>query len=216
MKATTAAATNPPKINQVAVKDLKPSPHNSRTHSPAQIDKIAASIQEFGWTNPILIDAGKNILAGHGRIMAAQKLELEKVPAINLSHLSDAQKRALIIADNQLALDAEWDKNTLKAEIESLLENQFEITLLGFDDADLAELIGFDADEVEMPDLKSGEKDPFQQMTFTLHDEQAEKVTKAMTIAKSMGKFVDSPNKNENGNALARICEIFIKQNGNR
>jgi ParB-like chromosome segregation protein Spo0J len=123
-----------PKIEQVAVADLIPYASNSRTHSDAQVAQIAASIKEFGWTNPILIDGEKGLIAGHGRLLAARKLGLENVPAIILDHLTKAQQRALVIADNQLALNAGWDINMLKAEIEDLKLEDFDLSLLGFDD----------------------------------------------------------------------------------
>ena len=96
-------------IEYRSIDALLPYARNPRTHSPAQIAKIAASIVEFGWTQPILIDGGNGIIAGHGRLAAARKLELGEVPVIELGHLSPAQKRAYVIADNRLALDAGWD-----------------------------------------------------------------------------------------------------------
>ena len=122
------------KIETRLVADLIPYASNSRTHSDAQIAQIAASIKEFGWTNPILIDGDNTIIAGHGRLLAARKLGLEDVPAIILDHLTKAQQRALVIADNQLALNAGWDMNMLKAEIEDLGLEGFDLDLLGFDE----------------------------------------------------------------------------------
>jgi ParB-like chromosome segregation protein Spo0J len=123
-----------PKIEQRSVSELIPYAANSRTHSDAQVAQIAASIKEFGWTNPILIDGDNTIIAGHGRLLAARKLGMEEVPAIILDHLTKAQQRALVIADNQLALNAGWDMDMLKAEIEDLILEDFNINLLGFDD----------------------------------------------------------------------------------
>jgi DNA modification methylase len=123
-----------PKIETRSVADLIPYASNSRTHSDAQVAQIAASIKEFGWTNPILIDGENTIIAGHGRLLAARKLGLDKVPAIVLDHLTKPQQRALVIADNQLALNAGWDMDMLKAEIEDLNLEDFDISLLGFDD----------------------------------------------------------------------------------
>jgi len=123
-----------PKIEMRSVADLIPYAANSRTHSDAQVAQIAASIKEFGWTNPILIDGDNTIIAGHGRLLAARKLGLEEVPAIILDHLSKAQQRALVIADNQLALNAGWNMDMLKAEIEDLNLENFDINLLGFDE----------------------------------------------------------------------------------
>ena len=130
-----------PKIETRLVADLIPYAANSRTHSDAQIAQIAASIREFGWTNPILIDGDNTIIAGHGRLLAARKLGMESVPAIVLDHLTKAQQRALVIADNQLALNAGWDIGMLKAEIEDLNLEGFDLELLGFDERELANFI---------------------------------------------------------------------------
>lgn len=121
-------------IRYVSVADLIPYAANSRTHSEEQVTQIAASIREFGFTNPILINSEKTIIAGHGRLMAAKKLGLEQVPAITLDHLNKAQQKALVIADNQLALNAGWNMDMLKAEIEGLALEDFDLELLGFDD----------------------------------------------------------------------------------
>jgi DNA modification methylase len=147
-----------PKIETRSVADLIPYAANSRTHSDAQVAQIAASIKEFGWTNPILIDGENTIIAGHGRLLAARKLGLEEVPAIILDHLSKAQQRALVIADNQLALNAGWDIDMLKAEIEDLNLENFDISLLGFDDKFLDGLLEPEptdglTDEDEVPDV---------------------------------------------------------------
>lgn len=121
-------------IEYESVEALLPYVANSRTHSDAQVAQIAASIKEFGWTNPILIDGENTIIAGHGRLLAARKLGMEKVPIICLDHLTKAQQKALVIADNQLALNAGWNMDMLKAEIEDLKLEDFDIDLLGFDD----------------------------------------------------------------------------------
>jgi len=121
-------------IKYIPVADLIPYAANSRTHSDAQVAQIAASIREFGFTNPILVNGENTIIAGHGRLMAARKLGLEEVPVIALEHLSKAQQKALVIADNQLALNAGWDVDMLKAEIEDLNLEDFDLSLLGFDD----------------------------------------------------------------------------------
>lgn len=123
------------------VDDLIPYAANSRTHSAEQIAQIAASIREFQFTNPILIDGDNTIIAGHGRLMAARKLGLDEVPAIVLDHLTKAQQRALVIADNQLALNAGWDMEMLKAEIDALNFDGFELDLLGFNDGELHDLL---------------------------------------------------------------------------
>ena len=117
-----------------SILDLIPYVNNSRTHSEEQINQIAASIKEFGFTSPILIDEQGGVIAGHGRIMAAKKLGLTDAPCIVLEGLTEAQKKAYVIADNQLPMNAEWDLDKLKLEIENLEELDFDISLLGFDD----------------------------------------------------------------------------------
>jgi DNA modification methylase len=123
------------------VETLIPFARNPRTHSEAQVAKLAASIVEFGWTNPILVDCTQGIIAGHGRIAAARKLGLTEVPVIELGHLSPAQKRAYVIADNRLALDAGWDEEMLAAELAELSEAGYDLDLTGFDADELADLM---------------------------------------------------------------------------
>src|SRR5450759_4874683 len=106
---------------------LVPYAHNARTHSPDQVAQIAASIVEFGFTNPILVDAMAGIIAGHGRLLAAQKLGLEEIPVVVLDHLSDIQRRAYILADNKLALNAGWDEEVLRTGLASLEADGFEL-----------------------------------------------------------------------------------------
>ena len=199
-------------VKQTEIADLIPYANNSRTHSDSQVAQIAASIKEFGFNNPILLDGEKGIIAGHGRLLAARKLNLDKVPTIELEHLTDAQRKAYIIADNKLALNAGWDMELLSLEMNGLDQEDFDLSLLGFDDEELATFLVEPIDEY--PNLPSGDKKPFQQMTFTLHDEQVDYVNQATDIAKKMGSFVDSPNENGNGNALARVCEMFVGQHG--
>ena len=119
-------------IQYKATEDLIPYARNSRTHSAEQVAQIAASIREFGWTNPVLIDGENGIIAGHGRVLAAHKLGETQVPTIELSHMSDIQKRAYIIADNKLALNAGWDDEMLALEIDELKEAGFDLGLTGF------------------------------------------------------------------------------------
>ena len=114
---------------------------NPRTHTAEQVHQVASSIQEFGWTNPILIGADNDVIAGHARLLAARQLGLQEVPVIVLERLSEAQRRALVIADNQLALDAGWDEEMLRLELTALSEEEFPMALLGFDDQRLAELL---------------------------------------------------------------------------
>ncbi|GHU13540.1 hypothetical protein AGMMS50225_23730 [Betaproteobacteria bacterium] len=123
------------------VEALIPYARNPRTHSEAQIAKIAASIVEYGWTNPVLVDGDNGIIAGHGRLAAARKLGMDQVPVIELAHLTTAQKRALVIADNQLALDAGWDEELLALELAELSDAGYELALTGFDNVEIEALL---------------------------------------------------------------------------
>ena len=127
-------------IKEVAVDKLIPYAKNSRTHSPEQVGQIAASIKEFGFRNPILVD-NLTLIAGHGRLLAAQKLGLDKVPTIDCSDMTESQKKAYIIADNKLALNAGWDTAMLTIEMQELQEEGFDLELLGFDDKELNALL---------------------------------------------------------------------------
>lgn len=128
-------------IEQVAVAALMPYARNSRTHSDEQVEQIARSIREFGFTNPVLIDGAGEIVAGHGRILGARKIGMEMVPCIRLLHLSEAQRRAYVIADNKLAMNAGWDDALLSVEIKDLADIGFDLTLTGFSDGELADLL---------------------------------------------------------------------------
>lgn len=141
----------------LATKDLIPYARNTRTHSDEQVNQIVSSIKEFGFTNPVLVDQDNMIIAGHGRVMAANKLKLDKVPTICLKHLTEAQKKAYIIADNRLALNAGWDEDMLKVELEELNDLEFDISLLGFEDNEIESLLSEQTegltDEDAVPDL---------------------------------------------------------------
>jgi len=146
-------------IEQTATTDLIPYVSNSRTHSEGQVAQIAASIKEFGFNNPILVDKEKGIIAGHGRVLAARKLGMDKVPTVELSHLTETQRRAYIIADNKLALNADWDMEMLSLEMGGLDQEGFDLSLIGFNEDELANIFvetteGLtDPDEVpEVPD----------------------------------------------------------------
>ena len=128
-------------IQEKLVSELIPYVNNSRTHSDEQVAQIAASIKEFGWTNPILIDGDNGIIAGHGRLMAARKLGHDKVPTIELKDLTETQKKAYIIADNRLALNAGWDNELLTIELNDLLADGFTLNVLGFDVDELQKLL---------------------------------------------------------------------------
>jgi ParB-like nuclease domain len=142
------------RIERWPIEKLRPYERNPRTHSEAQVDQIAASMVEFGWTNPILIDENAGILAGHGRLLAARKLGLAEVPVIRFEHLSEAQKRAYLIADNTLALNAGWSEELLVQELAWLRDERFDLDLIGFDATELERLLALadgasESDEAE-------------------------------------------------------------------
>ena len=131
---------NFPEYKTVSVSSLIQYARNSRTHSDAQVDKIAASIKEFSFLNPIITDGKSGIVAGHGRVMAAKKLGMKDVPTIDAAHLTDTQRRAYILADNRLALDAGWDDEMLRVELDALGVDGFDLELTGFSLDEIADL----------------------------------------------------------------------------
>ena len=147
-------------VERWSISRLIPRITNPRTHTPEQVAQVAASMREFGWTNPILVGADNDVLAGHARLFAARQLGLTEVPVIQLGHLSEPQRRALVIADNQLAITgAGWDEETLRLELAALSEESFDLSLVGFDDDELARLLAEQdsaeglTDEDAVPDL---------------------------------------------------------------
>jgi len=141
------------KIEFRPVAELVPYAGNARTHPDWQIAQIAASIEEFGFTNPVLIGPDNVVIAGHGRLKAAERLGLEKVPVIVLGHLTERQRRALVIADNKIAENAGWDEELLARELAALQEDGFDLELLGFSDTELEDLLGGLEDPGELPSL---------------------------------------------------------------
>jgi DNA modification methylase len=145
-------------ITYCATSSLRPYATNPRTHSKAQLKKLMRSIEEFGWANPILIDDSGMVMCGHGRLLAAEKLGIAEVPTITLGHLSEAQRRAYILADNAIAEKAGWSKSLLKAELQGLLEIGYDVELTGFDTLEIDSLLSLDdgaaseEEEVELPD----------------------------------------------------------------
>lgn len=153
----------------VSISQLVPYVNNARTHSDAQVKKLRASLREFGFINPVIIDSEYNVIAGHGRILAAKEEGIEKVPCVFVDYLTPAQKKAYILADNRMAMDAGWDEELLRVEIETLQAESFDVWLTGFDEKDIAELFAgeddgaldddFDVDEElqKPPVTKSGD-----------------------------------------------------------
>ena len=133
----------------VSIDKLIPYINNARTHSPEQIKKLRASLREFGFINPVIIDKDFNVIAGHGRLLAAKEEGIKEVPCVFVDYLTEAQKKAYIIADNRMAMDAGWDEELLRVEIEALQAEAFDLSLTGFDDTEIADLFGDDSDVQE-------------------------------------------------------------------
>jgi ParB-like chromosome segregation protein Spo0J len=146
------------KLQNIAIDKLMLCTRNARTHSEDQIIKLQASIKEFGFVNPILIDSDFNIIAGHGRLLAAKKEGLKEVPCVCVNHLTEVQKRAYIIADNRLALDAGWDMDLLKLELAELKTMDFNLDLTGFDNCEI-DLMFEEKEEKKAIDLDESESD---------------------------------------------------------
>ena len=140
-------------IENIPIGQLKAYEKNSRTHGKKQISQVVASIKEFGFTNPLLIDENDTLIAGHGRLLAAKEMGMDEIPCVRLSHLSDAQKKAYVIADNKIALNSGWDDDLLKSELEELDNLGFDVAVTGFDDL----LDGAGLDEQEEGKVKFSE-----------------------------------------------------------
>jgi len=202
-------------VAYLPIGSLRTFERNSRVHSVEQVAQIAASIKEFGFTNPILIDETNEIIAGHGRLEAAQLIGMDHVPCIMLDDLSIAQKRKLVIADNRLAINASWDCDVLAVELDELRELGEDLTILGFDADELNNLIGTPRLGPKPEKEKDDEDDPtVRRVEFKLHEDQKLEIERAIELACTMGPFIDTGNDSQAGNALARICETFITQNG--
>ncbi|MEY9042528.1 ParB/Srx family N-terminal domain-containing protein [Escherichia coli] len=155
------------KIEYLPVGKLLRYAKNSRTHSDEQVEQLVNSIREFDFTNPVLIDEKNELIAGHGRLAAAEILEMDKVPAIRLSNLSEKQKKAYRIADNKLALNAGWDMQLLAEEVKELMDDDFDIDLLGFNDAELDEMLSD-----EQPQEEDDNSSPVVQIKYLAIDKE--------------------------------------------
>lgn len=182
------------KFEQVPVDKLVPYARNARTHSKQQIAQLRASIREFGFVSPAVIDSDYNILVGHGRVQAAREEGYKTIPCVFAENLTEAQKRAYILADNQLALNAGWDEDMLSVELEDLKNDNFDLSLLGFDDTDLDKYLSKDEEDVSDDDFDLSaalEKATFVQSgdlwTVGRHKLLCGDATKAEDVAKLMG-----------------------------
>jgi DNA modification methylase len=155
-----------PNITMIDTDSLIPYVNNARTHSQEQINQIAASIKEFGFINPVIIDGDNGIIAGHGRVQAAQKLGMAEVPCVQASHLTEAQKKAYILADNKLALNAGWDDELLRLELQSLDDLDFDLELTGFDLEEIEALGELDVEELDIEEqaIPEPQEDPISKL----------------------------------------------------
>ncbi|MGX1323274.1 hypothetical protein AB7M17_006727 [Bradyrhizobium sp. USDA 377] len=191
------------------IERLRPYERNSRRHSPEQIEQIAASIREWGWTIPILAADDGMVLAGHGRLAAGQLLGIAEVPVIVARGWSENQKRAYIIADNRLTDASDWDDEMLRLELNDLLEGGFELSLTGISADELSKLSVGVGELEAMPELPDGDRSPYRDMTFILYGEQWEIVDRAIKLA-MVPRQPDDPNRSPQGNALAAICAEYL------
>ena len=182
-----------PSIKTVLVDDLIPYARNSRTHSDEQVSQIAASIKEFGFLNPVIVDGENGIIAGHGRVMAAKKLGMKDLPCVEASHLTDAQRRAYIIADNKLALNAGWDDEMLRVEFDELGALGFDINLTGFHESELNlyqpdyDLLDDASVDEQIDSLAAGVKKAIQIEFENEHYEEAQEIIK---FWRSQGAYI--------------------------
>lgn len=203
------------KIEYISIDELIPYINNPRLNDGA-VDKVASSIKNFGFKNPIIIDKGNEIIAGHTRLKAARKLGLEEVPTIKVDDLTEKQIKAFRIADNKTSELAEWDMELLEVEFDDLDD-----VFTGFSTDEIDKLLhrGFNYDSSEFGEdfsLPSGDKNPIEQRTFTLHEKQAELIDYAMNIIKNNYEVEDIEsfgNSNNNGNLLYMVVKEWAELN---
>lgn len=179
-------------IEHVSIDTLIPYANNPRTHSASQLDRLVQSLKEFGFTNPILVGDDMQVVAGHGRLIAAQAMNMTTVPVIKLSHLSDDQKRAYVIADNQLALNSGWDDDLLQAELKALGDVGFDLTVLGWGDelptfGETVDLSALEDLEDDLSDFAAGVRKAIQ---IDFEPEDYEEAQALVSDARKQGKYV--------------------------
>lgn len=217
-------------------RELQPNPRNSKKHSQAQIEEIAASIEEFGFNRPIMIDDTDQIIYGHGTREAAIHLGLTEAPTVDGSHMSDRQKRAYMLADNKIAENSTWDMELLSEELSGLAEVEFDISKIGFDEQEIDSLLKSDPSILPDTGAKNGgarQPEPDRaagpapaepatatgtdtRVTFHVSGRQADVIDAAISLCRDLygEEFDSSESTNRNANAIALICEKFIEDNG--
>lgn len=201
------------KVEWVDPQSLTPYVNNAKIHDDDQIDKLAGSIAEFGFDQPIVVDKDRVIIKGHGRREAALRLNMSIVPIIIAEHLDESQVKAARIADNKVS-SLKYDPERLRFDIGSLDRVNFNLNLTGLEFDEIKEMLAFgDVTETPLPSLSNSPKSMLQQMAFQITESQKVVIDKAIKVAKSLGDFTNSDNANSNANALALICDFFLGQN---
>jgi hypothetical protein len=196
---------------------FKPFPNNPKDHPPEQVQQLRAIMDKNGWTFSILTDEAGEVIAGHGRLLAADlDPPIPELPAIIAEGWTAEQKRAYRLADNKISEGGKWDDLKLRGEMKALHITGFDMALTGFDLPTIQALTGAIAPLGGMPELPTGDKSPFEQITFTLHTSQVKDIRAAMKAADAMGSYGGSPNDNKNGNAIARVAKEFLKHRASK
>ena len=198
------------KIETVKIESLSLDPANARKHDERNMETIVGSLRRFGQQTPIVVDKSNVVRAGNARLEAAKRIGWDTIQIVR-TELTSSDAIAYAIADNRTSELAEWDDDILAAQLQGLLtEDEALLDAAGFDEDELAKMLDeFDADEVSPPGLADGDREPFRQMTFTVHDSQHEVIEAALKTAKANGGGESVVNENSNGNALAFICGAF-------
>jgi len=197
------------KIEIADINSIKPYENNPRKLSDKAIETVAMSLKEYGFRQPIVVDKDRIIVVGHTRFRASKKIGLKEVPITIADNLTPEQINAYRIADNRTSQESEWDFSLLQQEFHNLLDLNFNLELTGFNDSELENYITFEKDiDIDLPFLNSADKEPFQQISFILHDSQVEIVKNAVDYIKKQN-IDDSINDNKNGNAITEICKLF-------
>ena len=200
------------KIEIADINSIQPYINNPRKLKDSAIEKVAKSIKEFGFRQPIVVDTNRIIVVGHTRYRASKKLGLKEVPITIAENLTQEQINAYRIADNRTNEEAEWDYKLLQEEFSNLFDEKFNLELTGFNEDELKKYLALEEDfKVDLPEINDEDKQPFQQITFTLHNKQYEIVQKALDYIKKQN-IDDSINDNRNGNAITEICKLFYER----
>ena len=200
------------KIENADINTIKPYENNPRKLKDSAIEKVAMSLKEYGFRQPIVVDKDRIIVVGHTRYRASKKLGLKEVPITIADNLTPEKINAYRIADNRTAEESEWDYKLLQEEFSNLVDEKFNLELTGFNEDELKKYLAMEEDfEVDLPEINDEDKQPFQQITFTLHNEQYEIVQQALDYIKKQN-IDDSINDNRNGNAITEICKLFYER----